>query len=85
MKLFRIFGYYNQQYVTKVYADNADEAFDIAEKQETHKWAPVDTVTNIFPHEVYLEDDFYDPKSAAREYYRTKDQIDISSNQEIVS
>ena len=85
MKLYRIFGYYNQQYVTKVYADNEDEAFEIAKSQDTHKWSPVDTVTDIFPHEVYLEDDFYDPKAAAREYYANKDELDISSNQEMVS
>ena len=84
MKLFRIFGYYNQQYVTKVYAENADEAFDIAEKQETHKWSAVDTATNIFPHEVYLEDDFYDPKAASKEYYANKES-EIISTPEIVS
>jgi len=82
---YRVFGYFNHQYMTTIHADNESDAYDIAADLETHKWKMVDTDVNIYPHEVYLEEDLYDPKAAAREYYANKDELEISSIPEVIS
>jgi hypothetical protein len=82
---YRVFGYFNHQYMTIVNANSESEAYDIAENQTTDKWSMVDTDVNIYPHEVYLEDDLYDPKAVAREFYRNKDGLEITSTPETIS
>jgi hypothetical protein len=77
MKKFRVFGSNNKLYWTVVTANNEYEAYEIAQN-DSITWFEVENDSVIRPTDVFAEDDEYDPKAAAREYYRTKDELEIS-------
>ena len=56
MQEFRVFGRKYQDYYTKVNAENAYEAMDIANKQDTIKWFQLPDDDTIEAVDVFLED-----------------------------
>lgn len=82
MKKYRVFGSNNKQYYTIVTAKDEYEAYQIAQN-DSITWFEIENDSVIYPTDIYEEDNEYDPKAAAREYYRNKDELEISS--EIIS
>jgi hypothetical protein len=56
MQEFRVFGRKYQDYYTKVNAENAYEAMEIANKQDTIKWFQLPDDDTIEAVDVFLED-----------------------------
>jgi hypothetical protein len=56
MQEFRVFGRKYQDYYTKVNAENAYEAIEIANKQDTIKWFQLPDDDTIEAVDVFLED-----------------------------
>jgi hypothetical protein len=57
MQEFRVFGRKYQDYYTKVNAENAYEAIEIANKQDTIKWFQLPDDDTIEAVDVFLEDE----------------------------
>lgn len=57
MQTYRVYGDKLIHYYVDVEADNSDDAYDIAEGLETHKWFQLEQDNVIEPHTVELQDD----------------------------
>jgi hypothetical protein len=54
--IYKVIGRKMQDYYVNVEAIDPNEAYDIAERLETHKWSPIETDDVIEPIEVQLTD-----------------------------